>query len=344
MSTIDGRIREIDGIRLLGVSVVVLLHALAYVLPDSGPSRAFSYVLRPSTYVALGSLFWASGVAISRTQPPLLTRHDVARFFTRRLARLYPLYLLALAVFVALWMRPISPLAIASHIGMFSVLLDPLAGETLLTMWFVQVVVFYYVCYVGFTFGEPSVRWILARMAFGLVVLGLWDAVFALGDYRLLVYYPAFCLGVLMGRRKIRANVQRILLYASAPIFALAVAGVNLSLTPDTSESHAFGMVVSVAGVPLAWALAHMLIHDEKTWRWVSAGAYASFCAYLFHRPILSIMKAIYDPATNPVAAYAYYWGAGLAAALFVGYWIQYAYDLLRSRRLASESTKAEAA
>ncbi|MFI6316882.1 acyltransferase family protein [Nonomuraea sp. NPDC050556] len=167
MSNAPGRLAWLDGLRGVGALAVVGEHLFTGVMPW----------LRP-VWFNLGVygvlvFFLVSGYII----PVSLERHgDVRTFWVSRLARLYPLYLVIVALVVVLaWWIPLreevprDPAAVAAHATM---LLDVVGvGGVVNTMWTLSYeMVFYLLVTALFVTGAGAARGLLPVL-FGLVAL-----------------------------------------------------------------------------------------------------------------------------------------------------------------------------
>lgn len=327
------RILELDLMRVWSIVAIVVIHALSYVYPDGYAGGVLAAVVRPGTYVALGALFFASGFGVSLTSPAISTWTGVGVFMRRRLGRIYPLYLVAVTIFLAAWVRPLSPWNVAAHLAMVQMWLVPYVGPTAQTLWFVSVLVLMYVAFVTVRFRSASTVATVVRSALVFAVLAGLHFALDVGDVRFLLYYPAFSLGVAaaMDERLLAAVKRPPVRLSALAVVAASSALLDLDATGETPVMRAIVVALTIAAVPLVWWVAEGWLRRSSKRRFLQQGVYASFGLYLFHRPVLATVSSLL-PETSLVTRYVALAVGAVALAWVVGWVLQTGYDAAARR------------
>lgn len=284
------------------------------------------------TNVVLGTFTFLSGYVLGEWKGGANMR-DLLRFYGRRLVRVYPLYLLALAGFVLVWLVDArTAVRGALAISMFY-------PPPPMTLWFITMII---VCYVF----APAL--IIPSPRTGVVVaVLLWTAmlIFNFGvneiDPRMLTQFPAFAAGVVCRRLGLREPARLPIGWLTAG-FAAALAAAIFTL--DRPLLGAITAVPSViVGPLLLLAVADRHFADLGRHRLVVLLSYLSFSAYLFHRIVFEVVRRVVWPSSE-VAQVAVLVGLGLPAVLIVALLVQSGYDRLLvlfgpQRRLRATST-----
>lgn len=250
---------------------------------------------------------------------------EVWRFYRRRLLRIYPLYAIALTLFLT------CGLINATTYGRALFFTTLLPYRPLTTLWFISVII---VCYAvtPLYLHRYSIGKTVALTLF--LVLPLWALVFLTDgvDLRLPLYLPAFAYGLVVGREG--AIAQRFN-QAKTAAFGLVVtllggsAALMLSTGPVQSPLQFLMVDVALLGaMPLAWFGARNIaqklpLQGKQALAWLS---YGSFAAYLIHRVTFWLGLALYSP-TGLGPALLYWLGLVLPITLILAFAMQWAYD-----------------
>lgn len=319
------RNHALDLLRVLCILYIVgYWHLIPYTDWLPGYANAITEAIKD---IALGSFVYSSGMLLARRdlslRPPALLD-----FYRRRVLRIYPLYLLALLVFLAQGLaRPEVVVNAALLISMFAPPAPP-------TLWFItMIMVFYLLAPFLMVAARSPRRFLVVTLAVYAACLGYGFGLHAL-DSRLLLFFPAFALGIYVQRRESlpallharRHGLAALLL----PAFVIGLPG-----------AQGFDILTSVLRAPLA-ALGGVLcvVYAERLAgrarnRLVPALSYASFGVYLFHRPVFETAKGLYWPQDGRLQA-AYLVAVALPASFALAYAIQRMYDAALARRTAS--------
>ena len=250
---------------------------------------------------------------------------SVGRFYGRRLLKIYPLYLLALSLFVVLGLCP------RELFWPSAFLINTLLNWNLLTLWFVSMIFLFYLL-------TPLFLWRLSlRKTLGLTIAFLalllflrWE--FHWIDPRLLPNFAAFAFGIGVYQSP---SMRSWLLEARGSLKWLALAGLLVASifvveTPpiDSNGTHiTFVVLLFLGALPWLVVIARFLCRYLPKC-WVEFLATASFVLYLFHRIIYRLGDQISSPM-DPVFRQMFYLCILLPVALVFSYWLQRAWQRL---------------
>ncbi|MBW8191632.1 acyltransferase [Neiella marina] len=274
------KIVSIDYLKAIAVLYIVgYWHLFNYTEHYPGYYTLYTLMLAKTV---LGLFALVSGFFISKS----ISRGTISGFYIKRVARIYPLYLLSVAVFwVAGLITSESALASTMSLSMFW-------GEAPMTLWFISMIMSFYLF-------APALKWAgrskLSYVAFGFAVITALIGIYELMpegpagvDFRVILYFPCFAAGFYLGRFKIQQHL--------AWSFAIGLAAVMLlSLLKGEFREYrevAFVLLSALATFGLVYRMESWL-PDWKVVAWLS---YASFAMYLFHRPLFSAAKALFFP------------------------------------------------
>jgi peptidoglycan/LPS O-acetylase OafA/YrhL len=294
------KVHELDVLRALSVLTIVVVHCLGYVFPG-GYTGSMATQVNLLVKSAVGVLFFASGAAIGLNYPVLSCRAEVMSFIWRRFIRIYPLYLLALALFVLLGLVRGGPVTVLAHALMLQTQLTPLTGPVAQTLWFVSVIFFFYLLYPLIVRKGPSMGVFALRVAIAVVLMALVHLSLNVGDTRLILWFPFFCVGVATTRYR---SVMTAFASAPAAILALVVTAmvyipagnaVLMRVSVFANRPLAIAGMIAVLALPLSWQLARVIAPSPAmpTIGWL---AYGSYAIYLMHRPVLLMMGRWWEP------------------------------------------------
>jgi peptidoglycan/LPS O-acetylase OafA/YrhL len=306
----------IDLLRVLCIGYIVgFWHLIPYTDWLPGYANPLTEAIKD---IALGTFVFASGLLLARRDlPPRVA--DWLGFFRRRLVRLYPLYLLALILFAVVG------LASQATILKGALLISMFAPPPPPTLWFVtMIMVFYLLAPLLIGLAGDGRRYLIVSA--GIVLLCLvYDGFVQSMDSRLVLFFPAFALGVYVQR--VRAGyelLQRRRLYL---LLLLPLAFV-LGLPGD----RGFDIATALLRAPLVSLGAVLLvIYAERAGSTLHSPSilmlsYASLGVYLFHRPVFELVMALYYPVQGHYQAL-YLMGVAVPLTFLIAYAVQRTYD-----------------
>jgi peptidoglycan/LPS O-acetylase OafA/YrhL len=320
----DDRLQAFDLIRLLAVAYVISLrHIPNYLTQDR--TGALSTMV---TYLMLGCLVFVSGHVLARRYPALGDWKGTRSFLTRRLLRVYPLYVVALLGYVV-YDRSLTPGNIAAHLLSLNLVLTPATGEPLRTIWFVSMIILYYFAYVGFAGMKNALLVIVAVLAtLVLLAVNTWTGY---TDERLALFLPLFAAGIVMARRQVLPRLRAAPVLISAAVFVSCGIAQLVNVRLPALPEALLAIVWMLSGLLPVWTAASWVIRKLGWGKWAGRLCYASFCGYLFHRHIYRILLLILPPSSSG-GTVLYLALVGVPLAFLAGFCVQSAYDRLVSR------------
>ena len=281
------RNNAIDLLRVLCILYIVgYWHLIPYTHWLPGYANHYTEALKD---IALGTFVLSSGLLLARRdlRPRL---REVLGFYTRRVVRIYPLYLVALLLFGAAGLA--SQAVVVNGALLVSMFVPPAPP----TLWFVTMIMFFYLLAPVLIWAARSpAGFMLTTLALMAIFLG-YDALVRPLDSRLLLFFPSFALGVYMQRAgAVRHYLDRKRLY----LLALLAPALLIGLP----GAHGFDVATSLWRIPLvALGAVVSLLYVERFAKQLHSPfilllSYASFGVYLFHRLVFELAIAAYFPA-----------------------------------------------
>ncbi|MCC6298933.1 MAG: acyltransferase [Anaerolineales bacterium] len=291
MTTASKRLPEFDVLRTVAILLLLVHHSGFYSL-DLGLNLQ---VLSPFFEAfLLGCFFFISGYFTETSLQK--SGGDLRRFFLPRFVKVYPPYLIALALFLS-----VLGITLRERFDLFvyaAGLQFVFAGmvKPILTLWYVGAILLFYVLFGLLWKFAPKTTFLvfIASVLFVLALLA--HKVGGLFDARFFKYYFVFLTGMLTARHAEPGGVlssRYLLLKVLAAligirVFSLVSSGEPVSL-PYITASYVF--IVSTT-ILLFAVIAKLSI--VSPWRWVTGVSYASYFIYLFHRPFWQILENIF--------------------------------------------------
>ena len=275
----------IDFLRAASILYIVgYWHLLPYTQALPGYANLYTESLK---YIALATFVFCSGFLLAR-RPVSLGLADLRSFYSRRLLRIYPLYLLALVLFL------VAAIAPAAQLLDGALLISMFQPPPLPTLWFITMLMLFYVVAPLLIRTADQGAWIL------LPAIGLFGAMVAVHqwlhpiDLRLLFYWPIFVIAILYQRRpRLRGWLeQRGLLLLLLLVPALLICrGANEWSMLGIARAFPIALVGTLVWFVYAPSIARPL-HVPT----IAFLAYTGFGLYLFHRVVFKAAIALYFP------------------------------------------------
>ncbi len=242
-------------------------------------------------------------------------------FYKNRLIRIYPIYpLYALAV-VLFYAYGINDAATSFK---SLILISMYHGPASVTLWFVTMIVLFYLATpLLLKLVESPVKYLFFIIAIMAMTVAL-QVVFGTVDYRLLLYFPCYCIGIHCSRHGIRTRVVNI--RSALLLFCL---GLILSFIEFGAWSQ-FNSILIILSCPyLIFAISCLNEDKFKRLGIISLLSYSSFAMYLFHRPIYFTLRSLYFPESGQFQVL-YLVAVCLPAVVFISWGLQKLYDMCR--------------
>ncbi len=150
--------------------------------------------------VALGGFTFLSGFGLflQKNNRGINDKDKLFTFVKKRLLRIFPLYWIALILFLIFFefYSGMDNFYLLAHVFGMQILVAPLYGSPIWTLWFIGIIVIYYLVFIVFSYLETSKKIIPASLAIFFVVIFL-HFNFNLIELRFFVYYLPFVLGII---------------------------------------------------------------------------------------------------------------------------------------------------
>jgi peptidoglycan/LPS O-acetylase OafA/YrhL len=340
------RVIEFDIVRALAIFLILLRHLPQhsfnfYVFHLKGHSLDLSFIYWGEYYLGLGLFAFISGYLLSKENPSFKTWGDMKQFVLKRYIRIFPLYIAALLLFVALNGRTWHSLSICSFVlnllGL-QIIFASKHGRPFMTLWFVGLILSYYYLFIILVkLGRGVLRFI--TLAFTIFLFSaLLMKLIGLMDERFLMYFGIFVAGIMGARYKLieKMNLRHLIFVSLLFAILLCLYGAIIHWKEIPSDRPSFPFLVDMSDIILhnlfmlsfvfiAFTLARVITHSGHNGS-IQKIAYASYGIYLFHRPVWWIMEDIYCPTDVKIKA-VYLALLGIPLTIFVSYYLQKFYD-----------------
>ena len=383
------QISELNLLRILSCLIVVMLihipnnYAYNYYIEIGGLARLRMHTF--GIFVAMGSFVFISGFTLTlkmgkpKEKPP----QSVGSFLMSRFTRIFPLYLLALIVFLFLfdYVDFLGIPYIISHFFGMQMVFSPIGGDPIWTLWFVGIILIYYLTFLVFRAVKSLIYIIPIAIGF-LALFGTLNIFLDLFEPRVIMYYLLFIVGIIMGkvymspagvkiREKNSVKSKFIKIGVAGVLLAIGMTGYllltryifieyNYESSPMTFFSffNEFGtllwryyigekivvyllvdltivcfILAFISAMFILLSLIKLIFKEKHVDKVISVAAYPTYCVYLFHRPLIIGISAIftrlfgldmYAPGNLWIAL-----GVIVPLIFIISYGIQKSYDLL---------------
>jgi peptidoglycan/LPS O-acetylase OafA/YrhL len=312
------RLTELDALRAAAIGLILLNHLPAYIItPTFAHIENLIEIGFPVWLFGLSLFFFVSGFALCHSNMIISDRKDATGFLKKRALRIYPLYWVAIAAFIALdigyW--PDRSSIIIQICGAQGVL-SPRFVEPVVPLWFVGVILLYYLLYLVFAALSYDAKYMFSAMLGFFFSFAMLRLAFNIIDFRFFLYYGIFIAGIiarrynlLYGRDAKKSSTVYatllllvVLLTVASPHiivrtlpYAYAELGVgSTSLDLQTVLAIALANAVVLLFIYASFNIARLTLPlmSKTTLKLILAISLASYCVYLFHMPFLDLLAA----------------------------------------------------
>lgn len=199
----DDRLPELDILRIVSILIVVILIHI----PNN---YAYPFYIELNQYtgfllhtlgidIAMGSFVFLSGFSLylNKDNRNINSPNRLKNFLKKRFLRIFPLYWIALIVFLILIADPdMNFMFTLAHVFGLQIIVAPMYGWPILTLWFIGIIVIYYLIFIILSFMGSLKKIIPSALVilFFFVILNLY---FGLVEYRFFLYYIIFIAGII---------------------------------------------------------------------------------------------------------------------------------------------------
>lgn len=312
----------IDGVRsLCAIYIISFWHLTDYLPNRMGVANndLLSSFATIGTIISLAGFSFISGFCLSKYK--FNSIHDFLPFYTKRLKRFYPLFLLsAISLYLGgiftehTWY--ISTWQFVSTIIGVNLFFPPIT----MTLWYISMIMFFY-------FITPFVLYYkndLCKTSF--ILLGILAVLLITNhyhkiDYNLFKYLPFYVLGLLIPHRIIDDEFYNKKIYSIASLVLIFVCTWLCFIYNDSNLLFRIVQYIAMlSGVILLFALSNLVKCQFFTFV-----SYASMTAYLFHRQIYFVSVKLFADAGGYLNIY-----SALITSIFIflfSYYLQKYYD-----------------
>lgn len=278
------RLLGFDLARVFAIFVVIgIYHNLGYAgLYHAEPA------VRVLVYSSLGVFTFLSAFLLS-SKYSFSEKGEMLTFYKKRVLRIWPLFVISSLMLAVLgfnsWSTTLKGVVVVS----------PFWAPHPTTMWYVAMLISLYIITPFVVKGSLKAQ--CAKAFCIMTVIGLLQIVLGTVVPRTFNYYTIYLLGLLLGRNAYEPTLN--LLYSKKTLvisFAWIVLIVVVFLTKNVYLKSFSSVVGIVAILNLSLLVADALKSNNFFSQSVTVLSYASFCAYLFHREIISVMFRVYKP------------------------------------------------
>lgn len=198
------KLTELDILRIISILIVVILihipNDYAYSFYMELDSYT-GYLLHTSgIYVAMGSFAFISGFGLylNQNNRNINSFEKLSKFLKKRFFRIFPLYWVALILFVLfLGYSNMNIFYLIAHVFGMQIIVAPLYGPPMLTLWFIGIIVVYYLIFIILSFSGSIYRILPISIAI-LFFFAFLNIFLGLVEYRFFFYYLLFILGIIV--------------------------------------------------------------------------------------------------------------------------------------------------
>jgi len=323
------RIHELDILRSFALVLLFLHHGGIYGIEVLQMSIKF---LQPyiGCFIVGAFIFLAgylSAVTIKKYPKP-----DRFRYLKSRFLRIYPPYLVALVLFILLLEVQVSLPELIVHILGLQVLLAPLVGTPIFTLWFVGMILLFFYQFFFLQLKFESISGLALSIILilgGSIILNNW---FQLLEFRYFFFFPIFAVGILCERINILPVLMtsRFMLIDKLIIFILGTIFMALA-NNQTGMSLTFISVLGtdlfiLTSIMLVLSLAKKVVDAKIGLSLFSFISVSSYFAFLFHRPIWKILTSFISFRSHNLLSL-YMVIVGTPIVIIVSYYLQKTYN-----------------
>lgn len=318
------KIQEFDLLRALAILMLMFHHSEIYGASLFGYSLE---ILNPYFEgILLGTFFFISGYFAERSFQK--QNKGVISFFFSRMLRIYPPYLLGLALYMFVLEITLKKPNLLIYLTGTHFIFAPNHAKPVVTIWYIGAIILFYLIFgILLTYLRTTKPLVIASALVFAAAYALhqWTGLL---DQRFFKYFIVFLAGIIFARPNLPSkwlSEKQVL-----PKLALAIlATIIFSLIRDlasTSPLYIFGVVVFIlTWVVLLFALAAK-IKVPFLIKFAGVVSYASYFVYLLHRPLWAWLAGIFSVETGQDLIFFRLFPASIFVFI-LSYYLQYGYD-----------------
>lgn len=238
-------------------------------------------------FITLGLFTFISGFLSAKS---VIKTPKAIDFYIKRIIRIYPLYLVAVVLFVLYGLND----GLTSLKSLF--LLSMLYGPAPRTLWFITMIMLFYLIAPFLARLAGNLKKYLLFVVAIMALVMLFKLTFRTADIRLFLYFPCFCAGIYCS---INSMENRLFNIRNA-IILLIIGLVSYLVKIDS------GIIERLKEIPWILSSSYLIFlvsyKNRESFTNISFilfFSYSNYAMYLFHRPIYMTLKSLYFPESG---------------------------------------------
>jgi len=297
----NNRLFIFDLMRALAIFIILFHHLPQY----SGNFYNFNFIgihidLSPvnglNRYLALSLFIFISGYLLNRKRERFQDINSAVKFLYKKIIRIFPLYYLALFAFIYIY-KIFSPLTIFIHILGLQLLFASPNFKPIMTLWFIGLILIYYSLFIVINYGNiRQISRILIIILFPIFI-GLLSVVFKVTDLRIILYYWVFIFGIFSAEtnffeQKLWRKISPIIpiLFILFFLISFFVEKEYGLMKINLGYSYILINLLVLLFVLFVYQISSFISLNNPSVKLIELISYSSYCMFLFHRPLWSVM------------------------------------------------------
>lgn len=326
------QIIELDFIRALAITSIVLCH-MHYFIHSNSLDKLSVY----PAFFGLSLFFMLSGFLMNHNRK-IKSKDEIILFIKKRIGRIYPLYLLAVALNIILDLSN-KGFSIVSIKKLEIIFVNVLGLQILFPPeyaqygpWFVSAIMVYYFIYVFISYYSDDTNDVLINSFILIIPFLILRNEFGLIRTEIFDYYPLFIAGIVAAEVRDFKKMSLISIYSIMIMLLFYLLYYYGIISMRNLHSLAISLIFSL--ISLFLVICYVIyVHNKKNINVFSKSisaiiskiAYGSYAIYLFHGTILTILMSIlYNVRIHNEILYDFsILAIGIPVAFTIGYYIQ---------------------
>lgn len=336
----NNRLLIFDLMRSLAILIILFHHLPNYTgnfydLNFIGINLDLSPLNELNRYLGLGLFIFLAGYLINRKRERFADKRSAINFLYRKFIRIFPLYYLALFCFILIH-KIYAPLKIGVQILGLQLLFASSTLKPIHTLWFIGLIVIYYYLFTVLNYNP------IKKFYKGLIIIlfpiCIWIllTLFKVTDSRLILYYWVFLGGVFCAETNFFESEFWRKFNSLIPIVFVPVFLISFFLekqykliTTNSSYSYLLINLLIFTFVLFIYQISTLISRKNSSLKLIQIVSYASYCMFLFHRPIWFSMSYVLKQTLGinySIAALILLF-VGIPVVIIISYYIQRFYD-----------------
>ncbi len=299
----NNRLISFDLMRCVAIFIILFHHLPGYLyyiydinVIKGNPDLLYHFY-ELNRYLGLGLFTFLTGYLLNRKKERFKNWESAFKFLKKKIIRIFPLYYLALVVFIYIY-KLFSPLTIAIHmIGLQLIFAAPKL-QPIITLWFIGLIFIYYCLFMVINNQNLSKFYRILIMILFPIVIGIFRISFQITDLRLILYYGVFMFGIFCAEVNFFEQYLWRKISPVIPILFILVFFINFKveteygLTQINLElSYLLIHFLELFFILLIYQVSYLIPINDCFQKLIEFISYCSYCMFLFHRPLGFVIK-----------------------------------------------------